>query len=140
MTAVRVARVQPHPARSSARPLPHPRHRARYDAATGSCPSGCPGANGVRISAISSGSPEDENAGAIQGAGAKPSTAEELSRLLHAAGARMTSVDIDELGPGVPVAQIGLTGPASSGNVQHGCLTAWASPSRRARRSGWPTR
>ena len=29
----------------------------------------------------------------------------------------MTSVDIDELGPGVPVARIGLTGPAGSGNV-----------------------
>jgi hypothetical protein len=56
--------------------------------------------------------------GAVRGAGAKASTAEELARqLLHAAGARMTSVDIDELGPGVPVARIGLTGPVGSGNV-----------------------
>ena len=89
------------------------------DAGHRELPIWLPGHDGVRISAIfERRNPEDENAGTIRDAGAKASTAEELTRrLLHAAGARMTSVDIDELGPGVPVARIGLTGPAGSGNV-----------------------
>ena len=78
-----------------------------------------PGPDGIRISAIfERRNPEDENAGTIRDAEAKASTAEELTRqLLYAAGARVTSVDVDELGPGVPMARIGLTGPADSGNV-----------------------
>jgi RNA polymerase sigma-70 factor (ECF subfamily) len=45
-------------------------------------------------------------------------TADELSaRLLRAAGARVTGVDIDELGPEVAVARIALTGPAGSQHV-----------------------
>jgi RNA polymerase sigma factor (sigma-70 family) len=78
-----------------------------------------PGPDGVRISAIfERRNPADENAGTIGDTGAKASTVEELTRrLLHAAEARLTSVDIDELGPEVPVARIGLTGPAGSGTV-----------------------
>jgi bifunctional DNase/RNase len=77
------------------------------------------GHDGLRLSAMfEQRNPEDEDAGTMWDAGAKASTGEELTRqLLHAAGARMTSVDIDELGPEVPVARIGLTGPAGSGNV-----------------------
>jgi RNA polymerase sigma factor (sigma-70 family) len=39
------------------------------------------------------------------------------SRLLGAVGAAVTGVDIDELGPGVVAAQIGVTGPAGTGQV-----------------------
>jgi len=39
------------------------------------------------------------------------------SRLLDAAGAAVTGVDIDELGPGVLAAQIGVTGPAGTRQV-----------------------
>ncbi len=39
------------------------------------------------------------------------------SRLLGAAGAAVTGVDIDELGPGVLAAQIGVTGPAGTRQV-----------------------
>jgi RNA polymerase sigma factor (sigma-70 family) len=120
VTAVRVARVE---RRIPPGPIPD-----RYfthvivladDAGHRELPIWLPGPDGVRVSAIfERRNPEDENARTIQDAEAKASTAEELTRrLLHAAGARMTSVDIDELGPGVPVARIGLTGPAGSGNV-----------------------
>ena len=45
-------------------------------------------------------------------------TADELTaRLLRAAGAGVTGVDIDELGPEVAVARIGLAGPAGTGHV-----------------------
>ncbi len=120
MTAVRVARVE---RRIPPGPVPDrwPTHVIVLadDAGHRELPVWLLGPDGVRISAIfERRNPDDENAGTIRGAGAKASTAEELTRrLLHAAGARMTSVDIDELGPGVPVARIGLTGPAGSGNV-----------------------
>jgi len=120
MTAVRVARVE---RRIPPGPVPDrwPTHVIvlAHDAGHRELPVWLLGPDGVRISAIfERRNPDDENAGTIRGAGAKASTAEELTRrLLHAAGARMTSVDIDELGPGVPVARIGLTGPAGSGNV-----------------------
>jgi RNA polymerase sigma-70 factor (ECF subfamily) len=120
MTAVRVARVE---RRIPPGPVPdrYPTHVIVLadDAGHQELPIWLPGHDGVRISAIfERRNPEDENAGTIRGARAKASTAEELTRrLLHAAGARMTSVDIDELGPEVPVARIGLTGPAGSGNV-----------------------
>jgi len=120
MTAVRVARVE---RRIPPGPVPDRYHThvivLADDAGHRELPIWLPGHDGDRISAIfERRNPEDENAGTIRGAGAKASTAEELTRrLLHAAGARMTSVDIDELGPGVPVARIGLTGPAGSGNV-----------------------
>ncbi len=120
MTAVRVARVE---RRIPPGPVPDrwPTHVIVLadDVGHRELPVWLLGPDGVRISAIfERRNPDDENAGTIRGAGAKASTAEELTRrLLHAAGARMTSVDIDELGPGVPVARIGLTGPAGSGNV-----------------------
>lgn len=38
-------------------------------------------------------------------------------RLLHAAGAQVTAVDIDELGPELTVARIGLDGPAGPAHV-----------------------
>src|SRR5947207_2342764 len=38
-------------------------------------------------------------------------------RLLHAAGTRVTTVDIDELGPELTVARIGLDGPAGPAQV-----------------------
>jgi RNA polymerase sigma factor (sigma-70 family) len=45
-------------------------------------------------------------------------TADELTgRLLRAAGARVTGVDIDELGPGVTAARIGLASPAGTRRV-----------------------
>jgi bifunctional DNase/RNase len=120
MTAVRVARVE---RRIPPGPVPDRYHThvivLADDAGHRELPIWLPGHDGVRISEMfERWNPEDENAGTIQGAGAKASTAEELTRrLLHAAGAKMTSVDIDELGPEVPVARIGLTGPAGSGNV-----------------------
>jgi bifunctional DNase/RNase len=120
MTAVRVARVE-----RLIPPGPTPDRYPTYvivladDAGHRELPIWLLAHDGLRISAIfERRNPEDENAGTIPDAGAKASTAEELTRqLLHAAGARMTGVDIDELGPGVPVARIGLTGPADSGNV-----------------------
>ena len=120
MTAVRVARVE-----RRIPPGPTPDRYPTYvivladDAGHRELPIWLLAHDGVRISAIfERRHPEDENAGTIQDAAAKASTAEELTRqLLHAAGARMTSVDIDELGPEVPVARIGLTGQAGSGNV-----------------------
>jgi len=45
-------------------------------------------------------------------------TADELTgRLLRAAGSSVTGVDIDELGPGVAAARIGLASPAGPGHV-----------------------
>ena len=114
MTAVRVARVE---RRIPPGPIPdrYHTHVARHR----ELPIWLPGPDGARISAIfERRNPEGESAGTIGGGEAKAGTAEELARrLLHAAGARMTSVDIDELGPGVPAARIGLTGPAGRGNV-----------------------
>jgi RNA polymerase sigma-70 factor (ECF subfamily) len=50
--------------------------------------------------------------------GAEARTADELTaRLLRAAGARVTGVDIDELGPEVALARIGLAGPAGTRHV-----------------------
>lgn len=119
MTAVHVARVErripPGPV-----PVRYPTHVIVLDdAGHRELPVWLLGHDGMRISALfERRNPGDANAGAVQDAGTKASTAEELTRrLLHAAGARMTSVDIDELGPGVPVARIGLTGLAGSGNV-----------------------
>ena len=115
MTAVRVARVErripPGPV-----PVRYPTHvivladpAPAEDGGHRELPVWLLGHDGMRISALF----ERRNP-----ADAKASTAEELTgRLLHAAGARMTSVDIDELGPGVPAARIGLTGPAGSGHV-----------------------
>jgi len=40
-----------------------------------------------------------------------------VGRLLHAAGAQVTAVDIDELGPELTVARIGLDGPAGPAHV-----------------------
>lgn len=50
--------------------------------------------------------------------GGTPVQSQELAgRLLHAAGARVTAVDIDELGPELTVARIGLDGPAGPAQV-----------------------
>ena len=119
MTAVRVARVQ---RRIPPGPIPDRYHThvlvLADDAGHRELPILLLWHDGVRISAAFERGPEHGNTGTIRAAGAKASTAEELTRqLLHAAGARMTGVDIDELGPGVPVARIGLTGPDGSGNV-----------------------
>ena len=47
----------------------------------------------------------------------EPSSDELTDRLLRAAGARVTAVDIEELGPEVTVARIGLATPAGPGHV-----------------------
>ena len=119
MTAVRIARVQ---RRIPPGPIPDRDHThvlvLADDAGHRELPVLLLWHDGVRISAALEQSSEHGNTATSRDAGAKASTAEELTRqLLHAAGARMTGVDIDELGPGVPVARIGLTGPAGSGNV-----------------------
>jgi RNA polymerase sigma-70 factor (ECF subfamily) len=57
-------------------------------------------------------------AGPGQAAALAARTADELaSRLLRAAGASVTGVDIDELGPGVTVARIALASPAGPRHV-----------------------
>jgi RNA polymerase sigma-70 factor (ECF subfamily) len=119
MTAVRVARVE---RRILPGPIPDRDHThvlvLADDAGHRELPILLLWHDGVRISAAFERGPEHGNTGTIRDAGAKARTAEELTRqLLYAAGARMTGVDIDELGPGVPVARIGLTGPAGGGNV-----------------------
>jgi len=119
MTAVRVARVE---RRTPPGPIPDRYHTHALvladDAGGRELPILLPWHDGVRISAAFERGPEHGNTGTIRDAGAKADTAEELTRqLLHAAGARMTGVDIDELGPGVPVARIGLAGPDGSENV-----------------------
>ena len=120
MTAVHVARVE---RRIPPGPVPtrYPTHVIvlAEDASHRELPVWLLGHDGMRIAALfERRNPDEANAGTVRDAGTQASTAEELAgRLLHAAGARMTSVDIDELGPGVPVARIGLTGPAGSGNV-----------------------
>jgi RNA polymerase sigma-70 factor (ECF subfamily) len=48
------------------------------------------------------------------------------ARLLRATGARVTGVDIDELGPGVAVARIALTGSAGTQHVTAGITEALA--------------
>ena len=72
--------------------------------------------------------------------GPGPGPDELTDRLLRAAGARVTAVDVDELGPEVTVARIELATPAGPGTSPRGCSTAWPWPSPRARRSGSPTR
>ena len=119
MTAVRVARVR---RRIPPGPIPDRYHThvivLADDAGHRELPISLLWHDGVRISAAFERGTEHGNTGTIRDAGAKASTAEELTRqLLHAAGARITGVDIDELGPGVPVARIGLTGPDGRGNV-----------------------
>ena len=69
-----------------------------------------------------------------------PSPDELTDRLLRAAGARVTAVDVDELGPEVTVARIELATPAGPSTSPRACSTAWPRPSPRARRSGSPTR
>ena len=69
-----------------------------------------------------------------------PSSDELTDRLLRAAGARVTAVDVDELGPEVTVARIELATPAGPSTSPRACSTAWPWPSSRARRSGSPTR
>ena len=57
-----------------------------------------------------------EDAGRARDSGAR--TADELTaQLLRAAGASVTGVDIDELGPEVTAARIGLAGPAGTRHV-----------------------
>jgi RNA polymerase sigma factor (sigma-70 family) len=54
----------------------------------------------------------------LQAAAAQAQTPDELTnRLLHAASARVTAVDIDELGPEVTAARIELTSPAGTRHV-----------------------
>jgi DNA-directed RNA polymerase specialized sigma24 family protein/bifunctional DNase/RNase len=120
MTAVRVARVE---RRIPPGPIPtrYPTHVIVLtdDAGHRDLPLWLLGDDGVRISAIfAHRDPPGENAPVQWDTETKASTAEELTgRLLQAAGARVTGVEIDELGPGVPVARIGLTGPSGSGDV-----------------------
>ena len=70
----------------------------------------------------------------------RPSADELTDRLLRAAGTRVTAVDVDELGPEVTAARIELATPAGPSTSPTACSTAWPWPSRRARRSGSPTR
>jgi RNA polymerase sigma-70 factor (ECF subfamily) len=59
-----------------------------------------------------------EPSGQERAANAQAHSADELTdRLLRAAGTRVTSVDLDELGPEVTVARIELSGPAGTRHV-----------------------
>jgi DNA-directed RNA polymerase specialized sigma24 family protein len=122
MTVVRVARVE---RRIPPGPIPD-RYHTHVVVLADAGPAGhrelpiwLAGPDGLRISRLfDRGNGADEDAGASRAGGAKTTSVEELTRqLLQAAGARVTSVDIDELGPGVSVARIGLTGPNGSGTV-----------------------
>ena len=74
-------------------------------------------------------------------AAAAARTADELAgRLLRAAGASVTGVDIDELGPGSPWPGSGSPVPRGPGTSRPASATASPSPRRQARRSGCPTR
>ena len=69
----------------------------------------------------------------------QPGTANELTaRLLRAAGASVTSVEIDELGPEVTGARIEVASHEEApGTSWRACPKASPSPSLRASRSGW---
>jgi RNA polymerase sigma-70 factor (ECF subfamily) len=67
--------------------------------------------DGVRLSHLVESSPEHQSASAAR-------TADELTgRLLRAAGASVTGVDLDELGPEVAAARITLASPAGTQHV-----------------------
>jgi RNA polymerase sigma factor (sigma-70 family) len=128
MTVVRVARVE---RRIPPGPIPDRYHThvvVLTDAGSAGdreLPIWVAGPDGLRIARLfdrrngTSGAGGTSGVGRTSGVGgAKATSVEELTgRLLQAAGARVTSVDIDELGPGVSVARIGLTGPDGSGTV-----------------------
>ena len=97
----RRARRAPHSARSRAGPLPDPRHRARRQRGRRELPVWLLGQDSHRFA--------DDRHG--------PSPDELTGRLLRAAGARVTAVDVDELGPEVTVARIGLATPAGPEHV-----------------------
>ena len=89
--------------------------------------------DGLRLSGLI-----EPSAGDHAGAGAAQArTEDELTdRLLRAAGATVTGVDIDELGPEVTAARIALTSPAGTQHVTARLAEGVPSRSPRARRSG----
>jgi RNA polymerase sigma-70 factor (ECF subfamily) len=115
MTTIRIARAE---RRIPPGPMPmhHPTHVVVLADDTGrrELPIWLPGDDGLRISELLEPPAADhERAGA-----AAARTADELTdRLLRAAGASVTGVDLDELGPEVTVARIALTSPAGAQHV-----------------------
>ncbi len=115
MTAIRIARTE-----RRIPPGPVPIHHPSYvvvladDAGHRELPIWLVADDGLRLSElIEPPTGEHERAGA-----AEAHTADELTdRLLRAAGASVTGVDLDELGPEVTVARIALTSPAGTQHV-----------------------
>lgn len=116
MTAVRIARAehlvpadQPQPIRAFTHVIV-----LADDAGGRELPVWLPGFDGLRLALLldqPAGSPAQAEAAAAQ------SSDELAGPLLAAAGTRVTRVDIDELGPDVTAARIGLTGPAGARQV-----------------------
>ena len=115
MTTVRIARVE-----RRIPPGPVPTHLPSYvvvladDAGRRELPIWLVADDGLRLSQLVEPPTADhERAGAAQAR-----TEDELTdRLLRAAGASVTGVDIDELGPEVTAARIALTSPAGTRHV-----------------------
>ena len=108
------ARRGPHPRPAAAADPPHPCRRARRR-------RGPPGAADLAAAdSTVTGSPGSLTPGraAGQAGAAAARNADELTgRLLRAAGASVTEVDIDELGPEVTAARIALASPAGTRHV-----------------------
>ncbi len=115
MTAIRIARAE---RRIPPGPMPmhHPTHVVVLadDAGRRELPIWLPGDDGLRISQLLEPPAEDHERA---GAGVARTEDELTGRLLRAAGASVTGVDIDELGPEVTAARIALTGPAGTRHV-----------------------
>jgi RNA polymerase sigma-70 factor (ECF subfamily) len=93
-------------------------------------------ADGDRIARLTS----PEAAAGERAGGVAARTEDELtSRLMRAAGAMVTGVDIGDVGPGVTVAQIGIASPGGTGRVTARLGEGWPSRPQRARPSGCRT-
>ena len=115
MTTVRIARVE-----RRIPPGPVPTHHPSFaivladDAGRRELPIWLVADDGLRLSGLI----EPPAAGLERAVAAAARTEDELTdRLLRAAGAGVTGVDIDELGPEVTAARIALTSPAGSQHV-----------------------
>ena len=115
MTAIRVARVE-----RRIPPGPVPTHHPSFvvvladDAGRRELPIWLLADDGLRLSALIEPPPGEHG----QGGAAQARTEDELAdQLLHAAGASVTGVDIDELGPEVTAARIALASPAGTRRI-----------------------
>ena len=115
MTAVRIARVE-----RRIPPGPVPTHHPSFvivladDAGRRELPIWLLADDGLRLSELI----EPPTANHQRAGAAAVRTEDELTdRLLRAAGAAVTGVDLDELGPEVTAARIALTGPAETRHV-----------------------